>query len=127
MHSYHRLIGSSSNIVRVAHDGAHKLFIEFAATKSRGPKTYEYHRDGSTEHGLAHDHWTNLKNVKPYAASLTEEEKAKLQAESKHTLGSEGSYLLKNVVGPYSAPFPNRPMDDDEAAKVWAEDKSVAQ
>lgn len=119
--NYHPIQNSSSNILRAAFDGKDTLFLEFAATKTRGPKTYEYIRDGKIGGDITADqHWTNLLGVKPYADSLTEEEKATLQPQMKHKIGSEGSYLLQHLVGPYKAPFPNRPLDDEESDAVWS-------
>lgn len=104
---YHPILNSNSGISRAAFDGDKTIYLQFPNA------TYEYVR------GNADALWSNLVNVKALAASLTDEEKAEMQPRLTHTIGSEGSYCLKLLVGPRKEPYPNRRLSAEEASLVW--------
>ena len=111
---YHEIKNSNSGILAAAFNGDRTLFLMFKNA------SYAYEREN------AEDLWTELVNVKPLAASLTDEEKVELQLRTPYTLGSEGSWCLKQLVGPRAAPYPNRKLTP-EAEAVWEglEDEAI--
>lgn len=106
---YHPILNSNSGISAAAFDAeTNEIFLRFPNA------TYGYRPDN------AEQHFENLVNVKRYAESLNEEEKAEIQQNVNYTLGSEGSYCLKNFVGPRKEPFPFLKLTPEDAVKVWA-------
>ena len=110
---YHPILNSSSGITRAAFDGDSTVYLEFAGKTANN--TYAYERE------IAESIFASLVNCKPYAASLTDEEKVELQRTLGWTIGSEGSYCLRVLVGPRKEPFANRKLTPEEAEAVWAD------
>ena len=107
---YHTLVNSSIKITRAALDAEKELlFLEFPNA------TYSYHRPEEAE-----AIFNNLTGTKAHAESLTEKEIAILTESLGYKIGSEGSYALKQIVGPRKQPFPFTKLTPEESVEVWA-------
>ena len=112
----HKLENSSSRILRAAVDkDKETIYLEFPNG------TYAYHR----ESGDAADLFESLRSVKAQREAIGDdiETLGRLQADCPYTIGSEGSFCLKLIVGPRNALNPFVKLSPEEAAEIFPLDE----